>query len=248
MSLDGGSSDSNTQQQGTSNSVTSQNQSQTSQGTGTVAPVNQQDILRALGYAGAGFDALNPQTMPGMAQAGLAGINGAAGNANSLYGVGNNQLAQTMSGQYLMPGSNPFLDANYRHAADMLEGQSRSAWGGQDVMPGSGMQQAALANAQGNLANQMYGQNFAQERQNQLGATSQLPSYVAGSFQPAQQQLTAGYLPLDKYISQLSTLSPGTQTTKNVTSNMSGTGVTNGTSSSTGEASGSSLNWGMSLK
>lgn len=249
MSLGGGGSDSNSQQQSTGNSVTTQSGTQSSQGSGTTAPVNQSAILNALQYAGAGFQSLNPQAMPGMAQAGLAGINDAAGNASGLYGAGNNTLAQTLSGQYLQPGSNPFLDATYNHAADMLEGSARSAWGGSDVRPGSsGMQQAALSNAQGNLANQLYGGNYQQERSNQLNTANMLPSYVSGSFAPGQAQLQAGYAPLDKYISQLSSLSPGTTTTKNVTSNFSGSGSTNGSSSGTGSSSGSNLNYGLSLK
>lgn len=101
-------------------------------------------------------------------------------------------LQSTAQGQYLNPGSNPFLMGAYNQGANALEGSTRSAWGGQDTLPGAPGEQAALANAQGNLATNIFGGAYAQERQNQLAATGQIGQNYDAERQ--RQQQTAGVI------------------------------------------------------
>jgi hypothetical protein len=244
MSVSSGSSDSNT----SGNSLQEIHQSQVgnSQGQGSYAngPVNAQQLLSALGSAQGVFQGGNPTI-----NSGLDSVNSGANSAMSLFGTGNPTLAATLSGQFLSPNSNPYLDANYQHAAGLLEGQSRSAWGGQDTVPGSGgFQQGALLNAQGNLANQMLGGNYTAERANQQQALGMLPSYTSGMLTPGQAQVTAGYTPINEYIKQLGSLAPGTagQYQSNNATNSTLSGTTTGSSQS--NTSGSNTNISAKVK
>jgi hypothetical protein len=101
--------------------------------------------------------------------------------------AGNRQLADTLEGDYLTSNpafsllksnaqgdyldKNPYIDQVVDRALGKVRGSldSQFAQGGRY---GSGLHQTALAGAYGDTAASMYGQNYANERQNQLGATN----------------------------------------------------------------------------
>lgn len=80
-------------------------------------------------------------------------------------------LSNTLSGSYLSPDSNPYLKATVGRAMDdtatKVNAQFNSAGG-----YGGSAHQETVARELGNLANQMYGQNYIAERGNQMQAAN----------------------------------------------------------------------------
>lgn len=101
-----------------------------------------------------------------------------------LFGAAKQQQMNTINGRYMNPNSNPYLSANvdsalkavsdnYRYAtAPSTDAQFARAgsFGGSAHQQTKQMKQFELGRNLSDLANSMYGQNYAQERQNQLGA------------------------------------------------------------------------------
>lgn len=90
---------------------------------------------------------------------------------NGLFAAAENQVRGTLNGDYLNPGSNPYLASSVNDAL----GQARSAFNSQYGGPAgqnvnnSGFQEA-LARGLGSVATNAYGNAYQQERQNQLSA------------------------------------------------------------------------------
>ena len=116
----------------------------------------------------------------------------------------NQMMSGTLAGDYL--NSNPYLDSMYDRAADAVTRNYREA-----VAPGidarfdsagrfgSGMwanqQDAAreqLGRQLGSMASNLYGQNYANERANQIRAASLAPSTMPLSYYDAQQLMNVG--------------------------------------------------------
>jgi hypothetical protein len=118
-------------------------------------------------------------TNPAMNTAGLlSGNNPAAGNP--AMGL----LGNTASGAYL--NSNPHLDQTFDRAAGKVNSAVASQFSGAGRY-GSGLHQANTTEALSGLANDIYGGNYARERQNQEAATSNLGNlYSSGIGQQLQ--------------------------------------------------------------
>jgi len=139
-------------------------------------------------------------------QAGMGSILGATGPSAQLAGAGAGALGRTVSGQYLT--GNPYLDAMYGQAAGGLTDQYRlatapsnlvqSQQGG--VFGGSAAREQQAANQYGlgrnlsDLAAQIYGGNYQQERARQLQAAQLIPTEQGALMQPGQAQLGVGTL------------------------------------------------------
>jgi hypothetical protein len=96
---------------------------------------------------------------------------------NSLTRQAQGQLAQTISGQYLSPDSNPYLKASVQDALGLAGSAFAKQYGGAagQNLGNSGYQEA-LARGLGATATNAYGNAYAQERQNQLGSLQMAPS------------------------------------------------------------------------
>lgn len=110
-----------------------------------------------------------------------------ARSGSPIMAAGNQQLTDTLQGNYLESNpafsllnsnaqgdylnKNPYIDQTVDRALGKVRGSldSQFAQGGRY---GSGLHQTALAGVYGDTAASMYGQNYANERQNQLGATN----------------------------------------------------------------------------
>jgi hypothetical protein len=210
------------------------NQSYQNQGTSTTSadytktPLNSGQITDALGGAQSIFQNGNP-----MLQSGMSGINTGAANTGALYGASDPSLTSTLNGSYLSAG-NPYFQQMVSQLGDAIRPQIDGQFEANGRY-GSGASANAYASALATQAGNLAGSNYTNERQNQLSAASQLPSYTAGQLAPGQAQLSAGYLPIQQYIQALSALSPG-QTGKS-TSSTASTG--------SGTMQGSTTNWGV---
>lgn len=128
--------------------------------------------------------------MESRANAGSAGIDSA-----------NRAVIQQLSGGYDNPAlayldksargdflnSNPYLDATFNNAADKVQSRVNSQFSGAGRF-GSGAHQGVMQEGLGDLATQIYGGNYAQERGNQLQAQMGLGSLFG---QGQDQQLQA---------------------------------------------------------
>jgi len=137
---------------------------------------------------------------------GLQGLVTTAGGVAPTLGAGQQNIQDVLQGQFL--NSNPFLDAMFRNASSNMVNQYQQttapslisealraqAYGGTGMEETQQFNQFSLGQNLNNLAAQIYGGNYAQERQNQMQALGQLPGVAQAQFMPAQQVLGAGTL------------------------------------------------------
>ena len=114
--------------------------------------------------------------------------------------------ANTLGGQYLDPASNPWLSKTYNAAAsDMTRNFSNTVVPGINSSfslngrYGSGAHQNAFGDASrtlgsnlSNLGTQIYGQNYAQERGNQMNVLGMSPQLASADYADAQALVGAG--------------------------------------------------------
>lgn len=163
---------------------------------------------------GGGFIPYNPAMNPQVApftptqQAGLGGIIGAAGAEQPVAGAGLNQAYQTLSGQFLDPATNPYLQATYAEAARpmiqsyqqsvapslMAQAQRAGAFGGSAYDQAQSLSQENLARGLGNLGTDIFGGAYETGRAQQLQTLGMLPSALQSGMAPSQAVLGAGTL------------------------------------------------------
>ena len=139
-------------------------------------------------------------------QAGLAGLGGAAGQQGQDVGAMRQSMLDTVGGQYLDPSTNPWLEQTYRQGAKsltdeyqqatvpglMADAQRAGAFGGASDVQRQGFAQQGLGLGLSDLATNIYGGNYGRERQNQLQATSQIPSLMQSETSPWGTLMAAG--------------------------------------------------------
>lgn len=137
-------------------------------------------------------------------QAGLNSIAATAQAGTPVAGSAQTQVNDTLQGDYL--NSNPYLDAMYNQAASSVtrnyseavapqlqanfglagRGGSNSYFNAMDAS------QQQLGQQLGGLASNIYGQNYANERQNQMNAAQMAPQTAQLNYYDASQLLNAG--------------------------------------------------------
>ena len=120
-----------------------------------------------------------------------------ANNGDALMNAGYGNVMDTISGKYLDPSTNPYLAQNTQIAMDQAMGTINSQFNRPGAF-GSTAHQGVAANQLGNIASQMYGQNYANERQNQLQAWNAAPMFGNAAYQDASQLMTAGQMLQDE--------------------------------------------------
>jgi hypothetical protein len=210
------------QQQQATNSVANGSSS----GSYSNGPLNAAQITSALDAAQGIAQNGTPTT-----NAGFSAINNGVNAATGLDATGNDALSKTLSGAYLSSG-NPDFQGLITQIGQAIR---PSIDGGFEAngRGGSGANANAFASALTNTAGQLGFQNYTNERQIQNNDITALPSYTAGLTLPGQTQVAAGYQPLDEFIRQLQSVSPGTSGnySQAQSSNTSGTGVSSGSGS-----------------
>ena len=150
-------------------------------------------LTEAFGQAQNLFQSSVPNYYPNQTYANFAPETSAALNlatqratqGNPLLGSSQNEINNILSGQYLSPTTNPYSQALYdQMAGDVTSGvQSQFSKAGR---LGSGANQEVLASELGNLANQVYGSQYQQERQNMLGAAQIAPQLAQADYADIQ--------------------------------------------------------------
>lgn len=146
-----------------------------------------------------------------------------AQDPNSLIGQSQGELGRTISGGYLTPGGNPYLDAAAQQAINRATQSVSSRFSGDNF--GSSPNQEWMTRAATEAASPFYFGAYQQERQNQLNALQQAPGlqfanipqlYQAGQTEEAraQAEVDAPWAQLARYRGLLTGVPGGTTTSQ----------------------------------
>jgi len=148
-----------------------------------------QDVAN-MPYNQYGYNRIAPFTEDTLA--GMDMARNAANYSQPLFDQAQNELSKTMSGAYLLPGSNPYLQGTYDAAASRMADAYKNgtgaqtnaaagfggAFGGSAQSELQGQQSRAFGDSLGQLGLGLYGQNFQAERGRQLGAVQAAPGFA----------------------------------------------------------------------
>jgi hypothetical protein len=120
------------------------------------------------------YEFYNGDTVAGFAPEQEMGFN--LGTQRAMAGsptldAANRNITSTLNGDYLNPASNPYLQANVGQAMNDVTGRVNSQFNNNNF--GGSAHQETLTRNLGDVANNMYGENYARERGNQLNAAGQ---------------------------------------------------------------------------
>ena len=152
-------------------------------------------------YGGSTVAGLNQDQNTAFGQIRDRALQGSAVSNNA-----NRNAADTLSGRYLDPASNPWLSRTYDAAAgDMSRNYANAVVPGVNSSfslsgrYGSGAHENAmgdanrtLASSLSNMGTQLYGQNYQQERSNQLQTMNMAPQLAAADYNDASMLMGAG--------------------------------------------------------
>lgn len=168
-----------------------------------VQPYSEQLMTRAGELSNAPYQQYTGQRIAGLTpehQTALQGITQRASQGSPLMNATQDMMTQTASGSYLNPESNPYLQGQVQAAQrDVMTGlgaQNRAAFGntGMDYITGK-----ALADA----TNNVYAQNYNNERTNQMRAAMFAPQLAAADYTDYQNLLGVGDIYRDNTQEQL---------------------------------------------
>lgn len=144
-------------------------QPQLTQAAGDTQNLYNQGLLQPKTYQG--------QTYADFAPAQNQAINSTiqrATNGSPVNAANQQQITDTLNGNYLDPSSNPFLKGTYDQASQAVQGTVNGAFG-QGGRYGSGLNQDTLEKNLNGLATNIYGGAYQQGRTNQLQASALAP-------------------------------------------------------------------------
>jgi len=144
--------------------------------------------------------------LTGAQNQGLNNIINTASNGSPLLGASNNLAQNTLNGQYLNPSSNPYLQDTFNAASDAVTNAYQTATAPQTSSAmeaagryGSGaygqmvnQNQKALGSTLNNLAANIYGGNYQNERQNQLNTMNNTGNLMQNAYIDPNMLLQAG--------------------------------------------------------
>lgn len=141
----------------------------------------------ALGQAGNLLKSGGPQYYPGqtvapfnpLQESYFANASQLAGN-RGLMSDSDRQLEKTLNGDYLKPASNPYLRNTFNTAAGAVEDRLNSEFAGAGRNAEASL--PLQAEQMNNLATQIYGQNYQDERNRQMSALGMAPEQEASAW------------------------------------------------------------------
>ncbi len=188
----------------------------TSTTTTSNAPWSEQQpyLTKLFGESSKLYDSAGPQyyqgsTVAPMNDAQKSGLNSTIGMQGQLQPLDTalqRNTTDTLNGKYLDPSTNPYLAKTYGQAADQVSRtyQTATAPGTSAAYTAAGrygsgarnqsidQNNRALGTSLDNLATNIYGGNYAQERQNQVNTGNNVGQIQQALYQPAQASVNAG--------------------------------------------------------
>ena len=158
-----------------------------------VEPYAQEAMKRASDLSQASYQPYGGQRYASMTPQNTAGLNMVQNRA--MYGspeenAARSNFTQTMNGSYMNPDSNPYLKQTVNAAMGDAASKVNSQFSGSNY--GTTAHQGTLASTLGGVASQMYGANYANEREAQQRAMTLLPQYGNIDYNNAQQMAGVG--------------------------------------------------------
>jgi hypothetical protein len=114
-----------------------------------------------------------------------------ATQGNQAMNAGQGMLEDTLSGKFLSPDSNPYFRNTVDQAMDQTQGRVNTQFNRPGAF-GSTAHQDVMTKGLGDIANQMYSQNYMNERGNQMGAANQALAYGSADWQNIGNYLGLG--------------------------------------------------------
>lgn len=124
-------------------------------------------------------------------QAALAAIRARATAGSPVMGAANQSALDTIQGKYLDPNTNPYLKSTFDQASSAVNSQVNGQFSSAGRY-GSGAQTGVLADKNNQLATDIYGGNYQQERARQAAMTGMAPTLAQGDYADANALLTSG--------------------------------------------------------
>lgn len=143
-------------------------------------------------YGGERYADLDPLQMQG-----VQGIADRAQQGSAYTDASRQALTDTASGQFLNPDSNPYLRGMVDRAQDDVMTRVNMMDRGSGSYGNSGIQQAATREL-ADVTNDIYGQNYMNERQNMMQAGMYSPQFAQADYMDANQMLNAGQILQDQ--------------------------------------------------
>lgn len=128
--------------------------------------------------------------MTGQQTAGLQEVQNRALDGSPEENAARQNYTDTMSGQYLDPSSNPYLAKTVNTAMNDVQGRVNSQFSGNNY--GTTAHQETLTRNLADAANNAYGQNYANERNNQMKDALLSNQYGNIDYNNAQQLIGVG--------------------------------------------------------
>ena len=157
-------------------------------------PYSQQLLTQGAAVAARPYEQYTGQRIAGFSPEQQMGINMGVNRAtqgNQAMNIGQGMLENTLSGNYLSPDSNPWFKGTVDQALGQVQGRLNSQFNNPGAF-GSTAHQETMARGLGDVANQMYSNNYMNERQNQMGAAGQALNYGSADWQNIGQLLGIG--------------------------------------------------------
>lgn len=155
------------------------------------------------------YDGQRYADLNGMQTSGADAMYNRAINGSSTVNAGEQNVADTLSGNYL--NSNPYLDASFKAQSGAVTDAYNTAAKGTDAtmarsgaFGGSSWQQAqqqnsdTLAKNLGDLSTSVYANNYTNERANQMAAQNTALNYGNQDYTDASQAIKAGQMYQDQ--------------------------------------------------
>ena len=137
-------------------------------------------------YPGSSVVPFNPMTEQALGRTAQRAMNG-----SPLTTEGQNQTLKTARGDYLSPDTNPFLSGVYDTAAGKVRSSLDSQFNNAGGYGGS-LHQGAMSSNLSDLANNLYGGQYQNERSNQMSAIQNSPGMAQQDYFDMGQLANAG--------------------------------------------------------
>jgi hypothetical protein len=121
----------------------------------------------------------------------LSGVVNRANTGNAAMNLGQGNLESMLRGDYLNPESNPYFKNTVDTAMNQVQGRLNTQFNNPGAF-GSSAHQEVMARGLGDVANQMYSQNYNMERANMMNALGMAPQYAQSDYQDLNALMGAG--------------------------------------------------------
>lgn len=170
-------------------------QTVTQQLPGYVQPYAEQAMQRGVELSNNPYQAYTGQRMAAMTpehEIALGGITNRAISGSPGMNATNQNLASTMRGDYLSPGSNPWLDQTFNRGMEQVKASITPSFGHMQAFGGNTGYNEAISRSAADLASNIYGGNYQAERDRQIKGMALAPQIAQQDYSDAQALLGVG--------------------------------------------------------